>query len=433
MHFISKFSSNLNGKINIPGDKSISHRAIILGSIANGTTTINGFLTGEDALATLQVFIDMGVDIQQNNDRVIINGVGLNGLKPANKVLNLGNSGTSVRLISGILIGQTFNTKIIGDESLSARPMGRIITPLSQMGAKINSNNNMLPLNITGVKNLNSISYTMPIASAQVKSSILLAGLYAKGRTCIIENIATRNHTEKMLASFGADLDINGNKICLKPKELIATNITVPSDISSAAFFIVAATIAENADVTLTQVNINPTRAGIIDILKLMGARLAFSNKNNINGELVADINIKSAKLTAINIPHHLISLAIDEFPAIFIAMSCADGESILTGAKELRVKESDRITAMATGLSILGINNTVLADGIKITGSKFSQPITALESYNDHRIAMAFAIASCACKYTIKINNTSNVATSFPNFIDTASKIGLNINSYNS
>lgn len=428
MKFNTKFSQKLRGTIKVAGDKSISHRSIMLGSIANGTTNISGFLEGDDALATLNAFVEMGVDIRRNGDRVVIKGVGLNGLNKPNKPLNLGNSGTSVRLMSGILAGQNFDTELVGDKSLSSRPMGRVITPLEKMGAKISSNDGKLPLKISGSQSLNAIEYIMPMASAQVKSCVLLAGLYAGGKSCIVEPEITRDHSERMLRGFGVNVDKNANKICITPGELQATDIRVPSDISSSAFFMVAASISQDADITLKEVNVNPTRTGVIDILKLMGADITLINECEIGGELLADIRIKSAKLTAINVPKNLVPLAIDEFPAIFIAMSCASGESVLTDARELRVKESDRITVMADGLKILGIECGVLEDGIKIIGGKFQQPKQDILSHHDHRISMSFAVASCACEFDINIDGVDNVATSFPNFVELANQIGIKI-----
>lgn len=428
MKFTTKPCNQLTGTIKVSGDKSISHRSIMFGSIANGTTNISGFLEGDDALATLNAFQEMGVKITRNGSNIKIIGVGLHGLTKPNKPLDLGNSGTSVRLMTGILAGQNFDCELIGDESLSKRPMNRVINPLITMGGKITSNDGKLPLKIFGNQSLNAINYKLPMPSAQVKSCILLAGLYAKGKTCITEPEITRDHSERMLNGFGVNVITNNQHICLTPSELNATDITVPSDISSAAFFMVAACITENADITLSSVNINPTRTGIIDILQLMGANITLNNKQEIGGELLADIRIKSSKLNAITVPKHLVPLAIDEFPVIFIAMSCANGISILNNAKELRVKESDRIQVMADGLDILGIKNTVLDDGIQIIGGKFKQPSCEILSHHDHRISMAFAIAGIKCDYPITIDGVDNVKTSFPNFVELANKIGMEL-----
>ena len=420
---------SLSGSIQVPGDKSISHRSIMLGSIANGVTKVSGFLEGEDSLATLKAFQQMGVQIERKGSNITIHGVGKHGLKSTSKALNLGNSGTSIRLMSGLLSAQKFNSQLCGDESLSKRPMARVIEPLTMMGAKIDSHESKPPLSIIGNQKLSAINYTLPIASAQIKSSLLMAGLYADGETCIIENSKTRDHTERMLRSFGYPVNTVNGQISLKGGgELHACDIEVPSDISSAAFFIVAASIAKEADITLNAVNINPTRTGILDILNLMGANISLTNERLVAGELVADIRVCSAKLQGIDIPLELVPLAIDEFPVIFIAASCASGETLLTGAKELRVKESDRIQVMADGLTTLGIENYVLEDGIRIQGSEFRKQNSVIKSHHDHRISMSFAIASSRSEYDIEIEGVDNVQTSFPNFVELSNKIGMNI-----
>ncbi|CAC9624383.1 3-phosphoshikimate 1-carboxyvinyltransferase (EC 2.5.1.19) [uncultured Gammaproteobacteria bacterium] len=427
--FITQPANTLSGTLKVPGDKSISHRCIMLGSLANGVTEVSGFLQGEDALATLKAFQAMGVKIERQDDKVTIYGVGLYGLKQANVPLDLGNSGTSMRLMSGILAAQAFDTELVGDVSLSKRPMGRVIDPLTEMGAVIESNNGKPPLKIKGAQSLKGIHYDLPVASAQVKSCVLLAGLYAEGETCVNEPETTRDHTERMLNGFGYPVNTNAKQMCLAGGGVLtATKIQVPSDISSAAFFMVAACIAPQADITLMGVNINPTRTGVIDILQLMGGNLTLSNEREIGGELLADIRIQSSDLKGINIPKNLIPLAIDEFPAIFIAASCATGETVLTDAKELRVKESDRIQVMADGLTILGVKNTVLEDGIKIQGGFFSKPSGTIESHHDHRISMSFAIASLRCEHAIEINGVDNVKTSFPNFVALANSAGMSI-----
>ncbi len=427
--FIAKPAHLLLGNIKVPGDKSISHRSIMLGSLATGITKVTGFLEGEDALSTLKAFQDMGVKIERKGDKVTIYGVGINGLRKPEKPLDLGNSGTSIRLMSGILAAQNFDCKMVGDESLSKRPMGRVINPLTEMGAVIESNNGKPPLKITGGQQLKGIHYDLPVASAQVKSCVLLAGLYAQGDTCVTEPAPTRDHTERMLKGLGYKVNVNNNQMCLTGGgDLTATEIQVPSDISSSAFFMVAAAIAPKADITLMGVNVNPTRTGVIDILKLMGANLTLSNEREIGGELLADIRIQSSELKGIHIPEALVPLAIDEFPAVFIAASCAKGETVLTGAKELRVKESDRIQVMADGLSVLGIENEVLEDGIKIQGGTFQKPTQVIESHHDHRISMSFAVASLRCDYPVEINGVDNVMTSFPNFVELANTAGMNI-----
>jgi 3-phosphoshikimate 1-carboxyvinyltransferase len=426
--FIVQPGGNLRASLRVPGDKSISHRAIMLGAIAEGETIINGFLAGEDTLATLAAFQAMGVNIQgPNEQQVIVHGVGLHGLQPPEQALNLGNSGTSMRLLAGLLAGQAFDVELCGDESLSRRPMLRVTQPLSQMGAKITTHDGKPPLKIYGNHTLTGIDYTMPLASAQVKSCILLAGLYARGNTCVLEPAPSRDHTERMLQGFGYPIQINANKICLNSGgELQATNIDVPADISSAAFFMVAASIAPDSELTLLHVGINPTRTGIIHILRLMGGDIEVFNQKNIGGELVADIRVRSAPLHGIKIPENYVPLAIDEFPAIFIAAACAQGETILTDASELRVKESDRIQVMADGLNNLGIAATPTADGIRIQGGHLHGG--EVHSHGDHRIAMAFAMASLRATEDIIIHDCANVATSFPNFVALAIQAGVKI-----
>ena len=427
--FVTSHSKSLSGSIRVPGDKSISHRSIMLGSIATGTTRVSGFLQGEDSLATLNAFKEMGVSIERKGSDVIIQGVGMYGLKMPTNSLNLGNSGTSIRLMSGLLSAQSFNSELCGDKSLSKRPMGRVIEPLRQMGADISGPNSMPPLSINGGKTLSAIEYTLPVASAQIKSCILLAGLYSKGSTTVIENGISRDHTERMLRGFGYEVQTSANKISIEGGgSLKACNIEVPSDISSAAFFMVAACISDDADIVLEAVNINPTRTGVIDILKLMGGNVELSNERVDAGELIADIRVRSSNLKGIQIPKKLVPLAIDEFPAIFIAASCADGETLLRGAKELRVKESDRIQVMADGLTSLGIINNVLEDGIRIVGGKFKEQTAPIESHHDHRISMAFAIASVSSDSDIKIEGVDNVKTSFPNFVALANSIGMSV-----
>ena len=419
----------LKGSIKVPGDKSISHRSIMLGSIATGITKVSGFLEGEDSLATLNSFKEMGVEIERKGSNVTINGVGMHGLREPAKPLNLGNSGTSIRLMSGLLSAQSFDSVLCGDESLSKRPMARVIDPLRKMGADISGSESKPPLMIKGGKKLSSLEYTLPVASAQIKSCLLLAGLYADGETHIIENGISRDHTERMLRGFGYKVTTSpGHVSILGGGILKACDIEVPSDISSSAFFMVAASIAKEADITLLAVNVNPTRTGVIDILRLMGANIELSNERLEAGELIADIRVQSSNLKGIEIPEHLVPLAIDEFPVIFIAASCAQGETVLTGAKELRVKESDRIQVMANGLAALGIKNEVLDDGIKIIGGKFKEQVAPIKSHHDHRISMSFAVASVRSNFEIRIDGVDNVKTSFPNFVELTNSIGMNI-----
>ena len=428
-NYITSISGPLNGSIKVPGDKSISHRSIMLGSIADGVTRVSGFLEGEDSLATLSAFRDMGVKIERNGSNVTINGVGKHGLKEPIHSLNLGNSGTSIRLMSGLLSAQSFDSELSGDESLSKRPMGRVIDPLRLMGADISGNDSKPPLLIKGGKQLSSIEYTLPVASAQIKSCLLLAGLYSDGKTTIIENGISRDHTERMLKGFGYDVTSSSNTISLMGGgSLKSCDIEVPSDISSAAFFMVAGCISENSSIVLEAVNINPTRTGVIDILRLMGGNIELLNQRLQAGELIADIKVTSSELKGIEIPENLVPLAIDEFPVLFIAASCAKGETVLTGARELRVKESDRIQVMADGLTSLGIDNEVLDDGIRIIGGEFKEQTSSIKSHHDHRISMAFAIASVKSKFNIEIEGVDNVKTSFPNFVELANSIGMKI-----
>jgi len=429
VQFYVKPGGSLQGDVLVPGDKSISHRSIMFGALANGITEINGFLSGEDNLATLNAFRSLGVKIKgPDNGKVVITGVGVKGLKKPDKPLDLGNSGTSMRLMSGLMAGQAFDSTLIGDKSLSTRPMMRVTKPLTEMGAAIKTQNNGTPpISITGNQTLSNFEYDMPIASAQVKSCLLLAGLYSSGKTCITEPAPTRDHTERMLLGFGYNVERNGSTVCIEGGgELTATNITVPGDISSAAFFMVGASIAKGSDITLKNIGINPTRIGVINILKLMGANITVLNESEMGGEPVADIRIQSSELKGIVIPEEQVPLAIDEFPVIFIAAACATGETVLTGAKELRVKESDRIQVMATGLEILGIDAKPTDDGIIIQGGLINGG--TVNSNGDHRIAMAFSIAGLMATDDIIINDCENVATSFPDFIELSQNCGLQI-----
>ena len=430
MKFIVQHGGKLIGSFRVPGDKSISHRSIMLGSLAEGVTEVDGFLEGEDALATLQAFRDMGVFIEgPDQGRVRIHGVGLHGLKKPSHELDLGNSGTSMRLLSGLMAGQAFDVTMIGDESLSRRPMERVAKPLRSMGALIETTGDKgtPPVTVRGNQKLKGIHYDMPVASAQVKSGLLLAGLYAEGETSVTEPAPTRDHTERMLRGFGYAVDVHGATAKLQGGgRLAATKIDVPADISSAAFFMVGASIAEGSDITIRHVGVNPTRTGVIDILKLMGANIELLNEHEVGGEPVADIRVRSAKLHGINIPEHLVPLAIDEFPVLFVAAACAQGRTVLAGAEELRVKESDRIQVMADGLQILGVTADPTPDGIVIDGGRLGGGKGV--SHGDHRIAMAFAMASLCASEAIIIEDCANVATSFPGFVDLAASTGLKI-----
>lgn len=423
---------SLRGEIRVPGDKSMSHRSIMLGSLADGVTHVRGFLNAEDAMSTLEAFRAMGVKIEGPvNGEVTIHGVGKHGLQAPTKPLYLGNSGTSMRLLSGLLAGQPFNSTLTGDESLESRPMRRVTAPLALMGAEIETQENgTAPLHIKGkAGQLQGIHYDMPIASAQVKSCLLLAGMYAEGDTTVTEPAPTRDHTERMLTGFGYPVKREGSTATINNQgKLTATQIDVPSDISSAAFFLVGASIAPDSDVTLNHVGINPTRTGVIDILRLMGADIEVLNQRSVGGEPVADLRVRSSQLKGIEIPEHLVPLAIDEFPVLFVAAACAEGQTTLTGAKELRVKESDRIQVMADGLQILGVDAQPTEDGMVIQGGSIGTGV--VESHGDHRIAMSFSIAGLRSSGPITINNCANVNTSFPEFKQLATHLGLNLTS---
>lgn len=427
--FLAKPGGSLTGRIRVPGDKSISHRSIMLGSLAEGTTEVEGFLEGEDALATLQAFRDMGVVIEgPHHGRVTIHGVGLHGLKAPAGPLYMGNSGTSMRLLSGLLAAQSFDTTLTGDASLSKRPMNRVAKPLREMGAVIETGpEGRPPLTIRGGQRLNGMNYEMPMASAQVKSCLLLAGLYAEGKTSVTEPAPTRDHTERMLRGFGYPVSVEGSTASVEPgHKLSATRIEVPADISSAAFFLVAASIAEGSELVLEHVGINPTRTGVIDILKLMGGDITLENQREVGGEPVADIRVRAAKLKGIEIPENLVPLAIDEFPVLFVAAACAEGRTVLRGAEELRVKESDRIQVMADGLIALGVKAEPTPDGIIIDGGTFGGG--EVWAHGDHRIAMSFSVASLRATAPIRIHDCANVATSFPNFLALAAEVGIKV-----
>ncbi|MFW0039277.1 MAG: 3-phosphoshikimate 1-carboxyvinyltransferase [Coxiella endosymbiont of Dermacentor silvarum] len=422
-------SNNLNGEISIPGDKSISHRVTILAVIAEGRTQVHGFLMGADNLVTVSAFQKMGVIIEviENENILLVNGIGKNGLNVPSDSVDCGNSGTAIRLLTGLLAGQSFDTNLTGDQSLRRRPMKRIIDPLLQMGAKINSAENSPPLKISGNPNLKGIHYRLPIASAQVKSCLLLAGLYARGETCIIESAPSRDHTERLLKHFNYPVRVENLHTCVSSGGVLkARDISIPGDISSAAFFIVAATITPGSTIYLRQVGINPTRLGVINLLKMMGANIEIVNHQEKNGEPVGNIVVRHAQLTGIEIPQEQIPLAIDEFPILLIAAVAARGQTILRGAKELRVKETDRITAMAEGLQKLGVKVKPLPDGIIVQGGTFQGG--TIFSYHDHRIAMAFAIAGIIAKSAVRICDCENVKTSFPNFVELVNEIGIEL-----
>lgn len=422
----------LSGKIRVPGDKSISHRSIMLGAIADGQTRVTGFLEGADALSTMNVFRSLGVRIDgPENGCVTVHGVGVDGLQGADHPLDCGNAGTAMRLLMGLLSGQRFASTLVGDESLTRRPMRRVAEPLERMGARIETTDGKPPVRILPAEHLGGISYDMPMASAQVKSAVLLAGLYAQGETVVTEPAPTRDHTERMLSGFGVQVRREGATVRLAGgQRLRGTAIDVPADISSAAFFLVGASIAEGSDLLLEHVGMNPTRTGIVDILRLMGADIEALNPREVGGEPVADLRVRSARLRGIEIPESLVPLAIDEFPAVFIAAACAEGRTVVTGAEELRVKESDRIAVMADGLRALGVDATPTPDGMVIEGRPTGAAFQAGEitSHADHRIAMSFTVAALRAAGPLLIRDTTNVGTSFPGFPALAAGVGIAI-----
>ena len=417
-----------NDTITVPGDKSITHRALILASIADGESEINGYLNSDDCLSTLRALKKLGVRIEKiNSTKIIVNGVGLDGLTSPEMDLDLGNSGTSMRLLAGLLSGQSFDTTLVGDNSLSSRPMKRIIYPLSLMGANIQSNRGFPPLTIKAVRHLEAINYEIPIASAQVKSAILFSALYTKGHSVIKENNITRDHTEKMFSLMDISMMKKDGSITIKGKQTPkASSIDIPADLSSASFFIVAALISKNSELLITDVGINPTRCGILSILREMGANIEVYNKRFMSGELIADISVRSSKLKGIDISPEYVPLSIDEFPILFIAAAMADGVTKFSGIHELRVKESDRISSMVTGLKTLGIKVDEQKSGAIIKGGNISGGI--VNSNGDHRIAMAFAIAGSRAKEIIRIIDTDVVNTSFPDFLKILKNSGIDI-----
>ena len=434
MDFLIKSGQSLKGEITVPGDKSISHRSLILSSLSDGTSKISGLLEGEDCLATREVFRNMGIHIVKEGDIYSIEGRGLRGLVDPEKPLDFGNSGTSVRLCSGILSAQKFKSTLTGDSSLSSRPMQRIVEPLTAMGAKITSKNGTLPLEISPTDYLKSINYSLPVASAQVKSCIMLSSLYAEGETKIEESAVTRDHTENMFEHFGIPLEIENSegrkRINITKVDYIKpSDINVCGDFSSASFFILAALICPKSELLIKNVGINKTRIGLLHALRHMGANIQLLNQTE-NKEPTADILVKSSNLKGIILNTNLVANMIDEMPIFFIAAALSEGITIVKDAKELRTKESDRLQAMADALSSFGIKYDLEEDGIKIygLGSRGVLNSTNISSYGDHRIAMASAIASLRTDNKVKILDCINVNTSYPNFIDTCKEIGIEI-----
>ena len=415
--WIASRGTALHGEIAVPGDKSVSHRAVMLGAIAEGTTRIDGFLEGEDTRATAAIFARLGVRIEAPSDGVrIVHGVGLHGLQAPSGPLDCGNAGTAMRLLAGLLAAQRFDSVLVGDESLSKRPMRRVIEPLAAMGAEIASQDGCAPLRIHGGQALRGVDCMLPVASAQVKSALLLAGLYANGETVVREPHPTRDYTERMLAAFGADIEASPGIACLRGGRVLrATAIRVPADFSSAAFFLVAATLVPGSELVLRDIGMNPRRIGLLHVLRAMGADIVEENARERGGEPVADVRVRHAPLRGIEVPIEHVPDMIDEFPALFVAAACAEGVTVVRGAAELRVKESDRIAGMAGGLRALGIRVDETPDGATVHGGTLRGG--EVDSRGDHRVAMAFAVAAQLARGEVRIDDVANVATSFPGF----------------
>jgi len=429
-HWIARKGQPLQGSLTIPGDKSVSHRSVMFAALADGTSHIEGFLEGEDTRATARIFSQLGVRIETPSpSQRIVHGVGIDGLQAPDAPLDCGNAGTGMRLLAGLLAGQAFDCTLIGDESLSGRPMRRVTGPLSQMGAKIDTQDDGTPpLHVHGGQSLHGIDFASPVASAQIKSAVLLAGLYAQGETSVVEPHPTRDYTERMLSAFGVEIEFSPGKARLRGgQRLRATDIVVPADFSSAAFYLVAASIIPGSELRLKQVGLNPRRTGLLHALRLMGADITEENPAEQGGEPVADLVVRYAPLKGARIPEELVPDMIDEFPALFVAAAAAEGQTVVSGAAELRVKESDRLAAMATGLRALGMQVDETEDGATLHGGVRLGSGT-IESHGDHRIAMAFAIAGQISDGEVRINDIANVATSFPDFDGLARGAGFNL-----
>jgi 3-phosphoshikimate 1-carboxyvinyltransferase len=429
MHWISApVAAPLRGQIDVPGDKSVSHRALMFAALAEGTSTIRGFLEGEDTRATAGILRELGVAMDTPTPGVrVVHGVGLHGLRGSSQPLDCGNAGTGMRLMAGLLAGQAFGSTLVGDASLSERPMRRVADPLGSMGARIDSRDGKPPLHIHGGSSLRGIHYTLPVASAQVKSAILLAGLYASGTTEVVEPHPTRDYTERMLQAFGWPIEFSPGRARLTGGHTLkATQVDVPADFSSAAFFLVAACIVPGSMLTLKSVGLNPRRTGLLQAMRLMGANIEVANESTSGGEPVGDLVVRHAALHGIELPEALVPDMIDEFPALFVAAAVAHGPTTISGAAELRVKESDRLAAMATGLRALGITVDEVADGATIHPGQLLGG--RVESHGDHRIAMSFALAGMLANGPVTIGDCANVATSFPNFRALANGCGFSI-----
>ena len=431
MRLVSHPVKRLCGQVCVPGDKSVSHRAAMLGAVANGTTEVSGFLNSVDCRATLSAVQNLGVETEaewnNTSGRLRIQGSGGQFKAPPGEI-DLGNSGTALRLMSGLLCGQSFATVLNGDDSLCRRPMRRIAEPLALMGADVRTESDGTPpLRIYPVPRLHCIDYTMPVASAQLKSCILLASLFAEGTTVVTEAAVTRDHTERMLKAFGAPLSAVSGRIEFDGgASLSGVRLEVPGDLSAAAFLIVAACLVEHSDVLIRNVGVNPTRSGVIDILMMMGADIEMADWRTLGGEPVADLRVRSSRLHGVCVPRELVANAIDEFPVLFIAAACADGVTELSDAAELRFKESDRIQAMADGLAACGIDVEARSDGLAVQGGAIKGG--RVDSCGDHRIAMSFAVAGGVSERGIAVDDCSNIQTSFPDFVAVARSVGLDM-----
>ena len=435
--YLGKFdvrpTHRVSGTLEVPGDKSISHRSLLLSGLAEGTSEVSGFLASEDCLASLAAMRALGVHIEQPAaTRVRIHGVGLRGLKAASRPLDMGNAGTAIRLFTGLLAAQEFPSRLIGDESLMKRPMERVAKPLREMGAEVRTHNGTPPIDIAGGRRLKGIEYHMPVASAQVKSAVLLAALYAEGATTVVAPAVCRDHSERMLLSSGVRLSTEGLATTIYPPARLASlDLNVPGDFSSAAFFIVAGLLgAAGEGLLLQNVGLNPTRTGLLDILRSMGADIQVENSRMSGAEPVGDLRVRASALHGVAVPASLVPLAIDEFPVLFIAAACAEGETLISGAEELRVKESDRIAAMSAGLATLGVEHRVTPDGMCIEGRAAGPAFGGgeIDACGDHRIAMAFSFAGLRAAKPITVRDVANVATSFPGFVALARSVGLDI-----
>jgi len=427
--YVVQPATRVFGSMRVPGDKSISHRCLMLGGIATGRTEVQGFLDSADCLATLAALQSMGVHVDRHDAySLTVHGRGIDGLRAPANVLDMGNAGTAIRLSMGLLAGQEFTSTLTGDESLRKRPMERVAAPLRLMGANISTTDGRPPVTVRPVEKLRAIQYPLPVASAQVKSAILLAGLYADGVTVVTEPAPTRDHTERMLRSLGAVVATDDATVRLAGRQpLHGAQIDVPGDFSSAAFFLVAGCLAARDGLVIENVGINPTRTGLLDILRLMGADIRLHSRATKGAEPVADIELRQSALHGIRVPEALVPLAIDEFPVLFIAAAAASGETVVTGAAELRVKESDRLAVMAAGLTATGVENELAPDGIRIDGGRRLRG-AQIESHGDHRIAMAFTVSSLLADAPIEIRDVENVGTSFPRFVETARGCGLDL-----